>query len=69
MALGNSPSKAHHQKHDLRRALLGSAQEGESITGISSLKTSRQLFEEFLEMWIKGLAITAPDILDRTYGV
>lgn len=29
MALGNSPSKAHHQKHDLRRALSGSAQEGE----------------------------------------
>lgn len=28
MALGNSPNKAHHQKHDLRRALSGSTQEG-----------------------------------------
>lgn len=40
MALDNSPSKAHHQKHNLKRALSGSAQEGRRITGISSLKNS-----------------------------
>ena len=40
MALGNSPSKAHLQKHDLRRAQAGSAQEGKRIAGILSLKNS-----------------------------
>lgn len=70
MALGNSPSKAHHQTHDLRRAVSGSAQEGKRIAGISSSKTAvGQLFEEFLETWIKGLPIAAPDILDHTYCV
>lgn len=31
MALANSQSKAHHHKHDLWRALSGSAQEGKHI--------------------------------------
>lgn len=71
MALGNSPSEAHRRTHDLWRALSGSAQEGKRIAGISSSKTAvaGQLFEEFLEMWIKGLPITAPDFLDHTYCV
>ena len=40
MALGSSRSKAHHQIHDLWRALSGSALEGEKNLGISSLKSS-----------------------------
>lgn len=65
MALGNSPRKVHHQKHDLRRAWSGSVQEGKRITCIWGLKITvgGQLFEELLAMWIKGLAIRAPDIL------
>lgn len=62
---GGSTYLAHHQKHDLRRAWSGSIQEGKRITCIWGLKITvgGQLFEELLAMWIKGLAIRAPDIL------
>lgn len=56
-------------RHTTKNTTSGEHRVGVSAGGEKCLKTSRQLFEEFSGMWIKGLPITSLDILDRTYYV